>query len=396
MRILIGWDNESELDLIGLYLGASENEVVTTTEIPGLVEHAGNNRGWDVVLVTTTMLDQDPDSDLFGQLREILPDTPLVGACHTQDVFRIARYLTHGMRNYVLRDSGGDYVFLLQAMLQNAVEGVRAERERKISERLREEVDSVRKLQESMVPKNAVAPQGYKVCARYEPSQIRVVGGHPVVMAGGDYYDVASLDEKSAILLVGDASGHGMKACMSIMTMQTLVNMIRGGKYRATSEFVSEVNRQLCRQTIISEGGFITMLYGTLQTEVHEFHWSSAGHPAPLLQNLETNEVKDLDDGMVGGMPLGVYGEGEYQTCITPIPPRSRLLLFTDGIIEAFPEGTDEAHTEFGLQGVIGTLKRCRDLTLEETLQALFDDSMDFTKGAGRHDDTSIVLLERI
>lgn len=394
MRILIGWDNETELDLIGLYLGASDNEVVSTTDAAGLLQHAETQPAWDVVLVTTTLLDQDPETDLFRQLGQLLPDCPIVGACHTQDVFHMARYLTRGMRNYVLRDTAGDYVFLLQAMLQNAVEAVIAERERKVSEKLREEIDSVRKLQESMIPKHTAAPPGYRIVARYEPSQLTVMGGRPVIMAGGDYWDVATINDTTAVLLVGDASGHGMKACMSIMTMQMLVTMMRGSKYRETAEFVAEVNRQLCRQTIISEGGFITMLYGTLETDQHELHWSSAGHPVPLLQDLETNEVRELDGGDLGGMPLGIYAEGEYETRVTAIPPRSRLLFYTDGIIEAFPESTD-GHAEFGLQGVISTLRRCRQLPLEDTLQALFDDSLAFTKGAGRHDDTSVVLLER-
>ena len=394
MRILIGWDNESELELIGLYLGASENEVVSVTDAAGLLEQAAAPAGWEVLLVTTTLLDSDPESDLFQKLSDTLPDCPIVGACQSQDVFRMARYLTHGMRNYILRDAGGDYVFLLQAMLQNAVDAVVAERERKISERLREEVDSVRKLQESMIPKHTSAPPGYKICARYEPSQLVVIGGRPVIMAGGDYWDVATINDNTAVLLVGDASGHGMKACMSIMTMQMLVNMMRDAKYRETAEFVAEVNRQLCRQTIISEGGFITMLYGALQTDRHEFHWSSAGHPVPLLQDLETNEIRELDGGSLGGMPLGIYAEGEYETCVTQIPPHSRMLLYTDGIIEAFPDATEQ-HIEFGLSGVIDTLKRCRQNSLEETLQALFDDSLAFTQGAGRHDDTSIVLLER-
>jgi phosphoserine phosphatase RsbU/P len=67
--------------------------------------------------------------------------------------------------------------------------------------------------------------------ARYESSQIRVLGDRPVVMAGGDYYDVFSFDDGQVVLVLGDAAGHGVKACMSIMTMHTLISMIRDRRF---------------------------------------------------------------------------------------------------------------------------------------------------------------------
>jgi serine phosphatase RsbU (regulator of sigma subunit) len=299
------------------------------------------------------------------------------------------------MRSYVLRDRGQDFVFLLQTTVESVVQAVQAERERKISERLREEIESVRKLQESIIPRDLHGPDGYSLCARYEPSQIRILGGQPVAMAGGDYYDVFAVDTNNAVLLVGDASGHGMKACMSIMTMHTLVRMIRGTNYRQTSAFVAEVNRLLAEQSIVTgDGGFITLLYGILFGDTNEFHWTSAGHPVPLLHNLESNEVAPLEAADGGGVPLGIIADETYCQCVSAIPKHSRLLLYTDGLVEAFAEGGD-AHEEFGIAGITTTLKACRDRTLEETLRELFDASRRFTGGAGRHDDTSVVIAER-
>jgi serine phosphatase RsbU (regulator of sigma subunit) len=76
------------------------------------------------------------------------------------------------------------------------------------------------------------------------------------------------------------------------------------------------------------------------------------------------------------------------------MPSGSRLMLYTDGIIEAFPAGGSR-HEEFGLAGIQRTLTSCIGQGLGQTLQQLFDDSQAFTAGQGRHDDTSVVLLER-
>jgi len=248
-----------------------------------------------------------------------------------------------------------------------------------------------------MIPPLIDAPLGYQMCARYEPSQIRVVGGQPVTMAGGDYYNVFNLDENNIVLLVGDASGHGMKAAMSIMIMHTLVRMIRTQSYKDTAAFVAEINNQLAQQAVVSEeGGFITMLYAILRLDKHEIQWTSAGHPLPLLQNLDTGEIRPAVDGDPSGLPLAIVTDVEYETITTSLPPRCRILLYTDGLAEAFPEGVDDAIHQFGEKGIIRTLKESTELSVSDAMEKLFHDSNEFTQGYGRHDDTSVVLIERM
>jgi serine phosphatase RsbU (regulator of sigma subunit) len=395
MKLLVAWDEAEEAELIGLYLGASGNEVSPARCADELERLAADGPAWDAILMPTAFPDCDRAYQALLKIQLAQPECPVIGACHPEDLFRVARFLTRGMRSYVLRDRGKDFVFLLQAAVEAAVEAVQAERERKLTDRLREEVEAVRRLQESIIPGNLRGPNGYAICARYEPSQIRILGGKPVAMAGGDYYDVFTIDENSVVLLVGDASGHGMKACMSIMTMHTLVRMIRGKHYQQTSAFVAEVNRMLSEQSIVTgDGGFITLMYGVLHGKQNEFHWTSAGHPAPLVHDLDTNTVAPLAADGTGGVPLGIVPEETYTQCVSKIPQRGRLLLYTDGLVEAFAEGEGE-HQEFGIQGIIETLQACRCRSLEETLQALFDASRRFTGGAGRHDDTSVLIVER-
>lgn len=396
MKILAVWDNETEADLVSMYLGIDDNEVVTVIGPDAARDHMQETGRYDIVLMPISLPDPDGAYEIFSQIRKTWPDAPIVGACKSADVFRIVRFMANGMSAYVIRDDAGDFMFMLQAILDSTVDAVRAARDQQLAQKLREEVESVRKLQESVIPKHLEAPHGYSICGRYEPSQIRVLGGHPVTMAGGDYYDVFTLEDDKIVMLVGDASGHGMKAAMSIMTMHTLVRMIRTQQYKDTSHFVEEINRQLYEQSIVNEeGGFITMLYAILDVKNGELEWTSAGHPPPLLHDLTSGEVYPLGPEDAGGLPLAVLDDAEYETYKSTIPNNIRLLLFTDGLEEAFPEGVIDKHNQFGVDGIIRTLKASADRTVQETMQALFDDSNAFTKGSGRHDDTSVVLLER-
>ncbi|MBC8351668.1 MAG: fused response regulator/phosphatase [Planctomycetes bacterium] len=394
MKILAVWDDETEGELISMYLGVDENEVTMTTTPADFREAIESGQQADIVLMTIGLPDVESGFELFELVRDRYPNSPIVGACPPTDVFRVVRFMANGMSAYVTRDLGGDYMFMLRAILNSTLDAVRAAREKELSKKLREEVESVRKLQATVIPKKLVAPSGYRICGRYEPSQIRVLGGQPVVLAGGDYYDVFTLADDSIVLLVGDAAGHGMKSCLSIMTMHTLVRMMRRQEHKDPAHFVEEINKGLCEQSIVTEkGGFITLLYGILNAETQTLQWSAAGHQPPLLQNLLTGTIEPIAGQDAGGLPLAVDEDAEYESYTCELPDNCRLLLYTDGLEEAFPEGNDE--NQFGVDGIVRTLAETAELSLEETVARLFDASNEYTQGSGRKDDTSVLLLER-
>jgi serine phosphatase RsbU (regulator of sigma subunit) len=394
MRILVGWDNPQEAETINLFLTIEDRQALVTGDLAEF-QQAIAASNWDVVLLSLNFPSHDESFALFKQTGELQPGVPIIGACQQGQIMHLAGFITEGLHSYIIRDPDGEFIFLLNTVVESAFSAVLAQRSRLLADRLRQEIDSVRRLQESVIPKDLPSTPDYSIAARYEPSQIRVIGNQPVVMAGGDYYDVFQLNAETLIVLVGDAAGHGIKACMSIMTMHTLMRMIHDQRYQDTATFVAEVNRRVCKNPIVQdEGGFITLLYCTLNTRTHQLHWTSAGHPMPWLQDLATNRIAPLARDDQGGLPLGIEGDWEYQECTATIPPNSRLVLFSDGIVEAFPAESD-ASRQFGEAGVAECLAASAGLSLEQTLDKLFVDSHAFTQGSGRADDTSVVLVER-
>jgi sigma-B regulation protein RsbU (phosphoserine phosphatase) len=183
---------------------------------------------------------------------------------------------------------------------------------------------------------------------------------------------------------------------MSIMTMRTLIHMIRDRAYADTAQFVAEVNRRLADRAIVQdEGGFITLMYCAFDTATHRLQFTSAGHPMPFLQNLHTNEIVPLGGEAEAGMPLGIDPHETYHTVTVELPLGSRLLLYSDGLTDAFPaEGA--VYDQFGEKGIVRCLQSAAETHLDNALDKLFLDSEAFTKGSGRHDDTSVVLVERM
>ncbi len=394
MKTLVGWDQPKEAELLQLYLTIGNNEATITTSPAAMLEQAVQEH-FDVILLSQTFPTTDDGFAVFTKLQELLPDAPVVMACRLTEMIALPRFLTHGLRSYLIRDERGDYIFLILSSLESTVEALRAERTRKLAERLREEMDGVRKMQETIIPRDIQSHHGYRIVARYEPSEVSIEGDTPVVMAGGDYYDVFRIDDRTLVLLVGDASGHGLKACMSIVTMHTLIRMVSADRFRSTANFVGEINRRLCENSLVqSGGGFITLFYAAIDTDQHTMTWSSAGHPLAILHNLESDEVSLIGTSDDTGLPLGISGDFEYTASTVEFPLNHRVLIFSDGLTDAFSPKMIP-HRLFGVDGITRTLKQSRAKPVGETLHDLFQQSRSFTEGAGRHDDTSVVLVER-
>ena len=395
MRILVAWDNPTEAELLSLFLATGENEAFIGTTAAEVEAHAADGT-WDVLFLAVTFPTTANESfAFFERVQQSLPDMPIVLACRQTEMLHLPRFLTRGLRFYLVRDERGDFVFLVLSSLESAVAALRAEESRKLADKLREEMDGVRRLQESIIPKGLVPPPGYQIAARYEPAQMSVVGGQPVIMAGGDYYDLFCPDPHTLIIILGDAAGHGLKACMSIMTMHTLIRMFSGEMFRDTAKLVREVNERLCENSIVqSGGGFITLFYAAVDTAKHTMTWSSAGHPLAMLQSLRQGGITQIGSDDVVGLPLGISQGVEYSSNTVALPPSSRILLYTDGLTDAFPQGQTN-YTAFGVKGIEGVLSNSCDAEPERALANLFQASETFTAGSGRHDDTSAVIMDR-
>ncbi|HEX7446092.1 MAG TPA: PP2C family protein-serine/threonine phosphatase [Pirellulales bacterium] len=392
MRVLVGWDDDDEIELLTSYLEVGETAIELVRSPAELVK-AFEVAGYDAVLMPVSFPDSEQSFAAYESLRQLDHEAPVIIAARPGEIYPLSRFIAHGVQTHVYRDPAREYLFLLQTLLESALAARRAAQAKLLAEKLRSEIESVRSLQESMIPRDMSAPPGYEIVARYEPSQIQVSGGQPVVLAGGDYYYAFQLSGGRLVFLVGDASGHGIKACLAIMSMHILINQLQNDLAGAPHEFVGQINRRLCDQDIVrDQEGFITLIYGIVADGV--LSWTSAGHCLPLLHNLATGELRELGDANHdGGLPLAVDKDAQYETISTPLPPGHRLVVYTDGVVEAMAHG--DGHQQFGIEGLKRTLLECRHESPAETLDAVFHHSHAFTAGAGRHDDTSVLLLER-
>lgn len=189
------------------------------------------------------------------------------------------------------------------------------ERDQKLSE-IQKELEIARRIQLSILPAEFPGSGQFRVAARYVP----------MTSVAGDFYDYIVANEKSAGLLIADVSGHGVPAAL-IASMVKLAATSQRANATDPAELLAGMNAALCGNT---QNQFVTAAYVHLDSEARELRYSAAGHPPMLL----------LRDGLVmeiaeNGLMLAAFDFATYSTAAHGLDPGDRLLLYTDGIIEA-------------------------------------------------------------
>jgi len=200
---------------------------------------------------------------------------------------------------------------------------------------------------------------------------------------GGDLFEAAIVDDTSFAVLVGDVSGKGMPAAVMVPALHVLFRseLKRGG---GPAEMLERINRLLCESA--PDNG-VTLGIGLGNAATGEMRYASAGHPSPYLIKQGAQPIM-LDSS---SLPLGMDPDAKYGEQTIRFAPGERLLLYTDGIIEA----SDAAGEMFGFERLE------RELTAWEPslpasgwiddLFGMLDERYD-----RRKDDRTVITVERI
>lgn len=178
--------------------------------------------------------------------------------------------------------------------------------------RLATELESARAVQEHLVPAQLPTLSGLDFGAAYLPA----------AEVGGDFYQVFPQSDGSALLVVGDVSGKGLRAAMT-------GTLVLGGLRLLAQESVSprQVLHQLNNLLAHSpDGGFVTCLCARIGRD-GLFTVANAGHLAPY-RNGEECEVDS-------GLPLGIVANAEYTETTLQLEAGDALTFMSDGVVEA-------------------------------------------------------------
>jgi sigma-B regulation protein RsbU (phosphoserine phosphatase) len=149
------------------------------------------------------------------------------------------------------------------------------------------------------------------------------------------------------------------------------------------AEVCARLDRDLSPR--LSPDRFVSLAYAVLDARAGTIAYTNAGHPPPVLLR-EDGSVRRLARG---GPVLGIVDDARYETDGLPVRRGDRLVLFTDGVVEA-----TAARGELGDARLLAGLRRMRGMRASEAAGAVLGMAVDFAGGGRLADDATVLIVD--
>jgi sigma-B regulation protein RsbU (phosphoserine phosphatase) len=183
---------------------------------------------------------------------------------------------------------------------------------------------------------------------------------------------------------MGDVSGKGIPAALLMALIQGSLHTLTAAGMRG-SELMAKLNRYLCAN--IPNNRLVTLFYCEIDTASGEFCYINAGHNAPFLLRRD-QQVERLSSTSI---VLGVTPEVVYEPVASRLCPGDLLLLFTDGVTEAFNPGEEE----YGEERLESFLRKNSTTPSPDLIRGIVGDVLAFCNSTWPRDDITITLIRR-
>jgi sigma-B regulation protein RsbU (phosphoserine phosphatase) len=251
-------------------------------------------------------------------------------------------------------------------------------------EKLNREIEIAREVQERLFPQHLPEIAGLDYFGRCRTA----------LGVGGDYYDFLALPDGKLGVALGDVSGKGIAAAL---TMASLQASLRADAMRAGNDLaglITRVNAMLYDAS--AEDRYATLFYAQYDPATHRLSYVNAGHCPPILlrsaakNGPEISAVERLDQA--GGTVVGLLPECVYAQAEISLSPGDLLVIYTDGFSEAMSPNLEE----WGENRLIGAIAACNGQPAKDSIARIMQAADAFASGAPQSDDMTLVILRAL
>jgi serine phosphatase RsbU (regulator of sigma subunit)/anti-sigma regulatory factor (Ser/Thr protein kinase) len=257
--------------------------------------------------------------------------------------------------------------------LGTQVRHAEVQREATHNQLMRRDLEIAASIQQSLLPSRLPRSSGIEVFG--SATSAREVGG--------DFYDVIGFPDGSMLLAIADVMGKGVPAALFAAILRTLV--------RSRNDIAAKPGLLLewVAATLFEDFDrvemFATMQLAYIDKPGRRVRVSGAGH-CPLLIARPDREIVEVESE---GVPVGILPESKFPESVHPIPPGSRLLLFTDGVTES----RNSCGDQWGIERLKAWLSSAPEKSSQALGTALFQKIAVHRAGEPSTDDITFILL---
>lgn len=245
-------------------------------------------------------------------------------------------------------------------------------------QRIDQEIEFARQLQASLLPKEYPENASYSIHAFNRAAK----------EIGGDFYDFVPISNGKLLVVIGDACGKGIPACM-LMAMTRSFIRANVGRFDTLSSMMRDLNSALYKDT--GDERFVTVACAVLDTVNKTIEYARAGH-TEFIVNVPGHRNRTIyPDGVAAGlMPPEIAGE--FDSISFMMQNGMTLLFFTDGITEAL----NHKDEEYGLARLSKTFEEAcaKNLKPHEIIDHILRSLDSFTQDRQQVDDQTLVVVK--
>lgn len=373
LRILLVEDDDIDSSALIRSLRRENASKFTLDRVQRLDEAIGRlPDGYDLILTDLNL----PDStglNTFERIAEVNEDAVIVVLSGVEDLDLAIESIALGAQDYIVKQTG-----MSSALIRAVRFGLERSR-RRAAERDRDRVNHslevARRIQTSIYPAESPSISGFEVFGKAYPAERNC----------GDYFDIVTASHNRHVVAVGDVSGHGIAAALTVMRLNACLRLLvrRGVSFH---EMFVDINEAICNEPCAEHfQQFATMICVELDSDTKRVQFVSAGQRGFLLR--QSGEVQHLDST---GLPLGlIVGTETWRAQELVTEPGDILFLPTDGFIE-----TVNSESElFGEDRMVSVVQEHRAASVEEIVEASYEAVQTFRGDLPQRDDITAVAI---
>lgn len=249
------------------------------------------------------------------------------------------------------------------------------DRERLLS--LKEQMEFAAQIQRSILPPAFNVTDFVSIDAITKPAED----------VGGDFYDVFTLANGNAGVVVADVADKGMGSALFGALASSLVRAT-ARLYDDPSQVLAAVNQQLAERN--EAALFVTLFYGVIDRSTGEVTYCNAGHEPPLLlHRANGGELRVDRTPTTKGLPLGLVPDAPFESGKIKLVVDDNLVLFSDGITEA----ENDENALFSAASLNALLRSQTSSKPKDIIRNVLRDVQAFTGDHPQSDDITLMVI---